>query len=161
KAGENDLVIFYFAGQCVPLTVKQVKRQPHSEIFLASSDFDEQKILVSRSFRTQHALGIERLRQTFLEGEGSTKRLFILDTCYSGDFYGPNMGDDVDPVQEYIQRMLTSKSIGRIALSSCLRIQKTAEGPMLPDGLFTHCVLEAFSGQAPEAVQRDGCLTVN
>src|SRR5579859_7421261 len=163
KASENDLVVFYFAGHSHPLKVEQVKGLPKIEVFLASTDFDGHKILTSRSFRTQHALGMERLRQTFFEGEGSKKRLFIFDSCYSGDFYGPKYRDHVDPVQGYIQHtfMLDSDNTGRIALSSCLRIQKALEDPALQHGRFTYYVLKALQGQAPEALRLDGCVTVN
>lgn len=161
KAHENDLVVFYFAGHSIPLKVKQVKGQPQSEVFLASSDFDKSKILASLSFRTRHALGMERLRQRFFEGEGSKKRLFIFDSCYSGDFYGPKYRDNVNPVQGYIQHMLDSESTGRIALSSCLPIQKAAEDPALQHGRFTYYVLNALQGKAPEALLSDGSVTVN
>jgi tetratricopeptide (TPR) repeat protein len=161
KASENDLVVFYFAGYSVPLTVKQVRGQPQSEVFLASADFDGSKILASRSFRTQHALGMERLRQTFFEGESPTKRLFIFDSCYSGDFYRPNYHDNVDPVQGYIQHILDSGHAGRTALLSFRPLQKAAEDSALQHGRFTHHLLEALSGKAPEALRTDGCLTLN
>src|SRR5260221_14250462 len=95
------------------------------EVFLTSYDFDANKIRQSRAFRSRHALGMERLRKTFFEAEGSRKRLFIFDSCYSGDFPGPRYrSDEADPVQGYIKYMLDSKSTGRVALLSCLPIQK-------------------------------------
>jgi hypothetical protein len=164
RPGENDLVVFYFAGHSLPLTTNEREVQqggePRSEVFLTSYDFDREKIEQSPSFRMQHALGMERLRKVFFEGEGSRKRLFIFDSCYSGDFYGPTYRDDqtTDPVQGYIRRMLDSKSIGRVALSSCLPIQKAAEDPKLGHGRFTYYLLEGLSGD-PEALRRDGCVT--
>jgi tetratricopeptide (TPR) repeat protein len=165
RPGENDLVVFYFAGHSLPLTINEREvlqgEEPRSEVFLTSYDFDREKIKQFPSFRMQHALGMERLRTVFFEGKGSRKRLFIFDSCYSGDFYGHTYRDDqtTDPVQGYIRRLLDSKSTGRIALSSCLPIQKAAEDPRLGHGRFTNYLLEGLSGD-PEALRHDGCVTV-
>ncbi len=163
KANVNDLVVFYFAGHSVLLPVRgddgDVELQ--SEVFLAPYDFASQKILRSRSFRLQQALGMERVRQTFFESEGSRKRLFLFDSCYSGDFYGPRYRDEHDPVQGYIKHMLDSKSTGRVALSSCLPIQSAVEDPALGHGRFTYHILQALSGAAPAALRADGSITVN
>ncbi len=167
KAKKNDLVVFYFAGHSLPLAInedeEQDKAKLRSEVFLTSYDFDRERIKHSLAFRKQHALGMERLRKDFFEGEGSRKRLFIFDSCYSGDFYGPIYRDDqtTDPVQGYIRHMLDGKSTGRVALSSCLPIQKAVEDPALGHGRFTYYLLEALSGRAVQALGRDGCLTVN
>lgn len=63
-AGENDLVVFYFAGHSLPLVInqRQVEKQGEelrSEVFLTTYDFDRQKIQQYPSFRKQHALGME------------------------------------------------------------------------------------------------------
>ncbi len=163
---ENDLVLFYFAGHGKPLKFSDSNDAgddgAKGEVFLASYDFDASKIRQSRSFRSQRALGMKRLRETFFEGEGSRKRLFIFDSCYSGDFFGPRYRDDVaDPVQGYIKYMLDSKSTGRLALSSCLPVQKAREDATLGHGLFTYYLLKALSGEDPDALRRDGWLTVN
>src|SRR5437588_9793032 len=72
KAQTNDLIVFYFAGHSLPLAVKNRDgdTQRHSEVFLTSYDFDRGKIFESRAFRLQQALGMERIRRTFFEGEG-------------------------------------------------------------------------------------------
>ncbi len=162
---ENDLVLFYFAGHSKPLTLDDQNAgsdtTSHSEVFLTTYDFDLQKIKHSRAFRKQHALGMERLRKDFFEGEGARKRLFIFDSCYSGDFLGPRYRDDINPVQGYIERMLNSTSVGRVALSSCLPIQKAVEDPALGHGRFTYYLLKALAGEAPEALRHDGWLTVS
>jgi uncharacterized caspase-like protein len=90
---ENDLVLFYFAGHSKPLKFSDASDATvdgaKGEVFLTSYDFDASKIRQSRAFRSQRALGMKRLRESFFEGEGSRKRLFIFDSCYSGDFFGP------------------------------------------------------------------------
>src|SRR2546425_1875987 len=165
KPGKNDLVVFYFAGHSLPLTINEREvengAEPRSEVFLTTYDFDREKIKRSLSFRKQHALGMERLRAVFFEGEGSRKRLFVFDSCYSGDFFGLRYRDEADPVQGYIKHMLESSSTGRVALSSCLHIQKAAEDPELGHGRFTYYLLEALSGRDHEALRRDGCITVS
>jgi uncharacterized caspase-like protein len=163
---ENDLVIFYFAGHSLPVVINQSaveeeEAEPRSEVFLTTYDFDRQKIMQSPSFRRQQALGLERLRKDYFEGEGSRKRLFLFDSCYSGDFFGPRYRDEADPMQGYIKHTLGTSSYGRIALSSCLPVQKAAEDASLSHGRFTFYVLEALSGNAIDALGRDGCLTVN
>jgi len=162
---ENDLVLFYFAGHGKPLKFSDSNDAgddgAKGEVFLASYDFDASKIRQIRSFRSQRALGMKRLRETFFEGEGSRKRLFIFDSCYSGDFFGPRYRDVADPVQGYIKHMLDSKSTGRLALSSCLPVQKAREDATLGHGLFTYYLLRALSGEDPDALRRDGRLTVN
>jgi hypothetical protein len=99
--GKNDLVVFYFAGHSLPLTINerdiaQEGADPRSEVFLTTYDFDREKIKQSTSFRKRDALGMERLRKDFFEGEGSRKRLFLFDSCYSGDFYGPRYRDETN-----------------------------------------------------------------
>ena len=165
KPGKNDLVVLYFAGHSLPLVINEREVQNGaeriSEVFLTTYDFDREKIKQSLSFRKRHALGMERLRKDFFEGEGSRKRLFIFDSCYSGDFYGPRYRDEADPVQGYIKHMLDSSSVGRVALSSCLPIQKAVEDPAIGHGRFTYYLLEALSGRDHEALRRDGCVTVS
>ncbi len=163
---ENDLVIFYFAGHSLPLVINQYAvedegAEPRSEVFLTTYDFDRQRIKEFPAFRRQDALGMGRLRTWYFEGEGSRKRLFLFDSCYSGDFFGPRYRDEADPVQGYIKHVLGTSSYGRVALSSCLPVQKAAEDSALGHGRFTYYVLEALSGRAVEALGRDGCLTVN
>jgi len=158
----NDLVIFYFAGHSVPITIEEETGRK-SEVILASYDFDRQKTKNSRAFRQRYALGMERLRKDFFEGEGSRQRLFIFDSCYSGDFYGSGYrdGNNIhDPVQNYIKHTLSSSNVGRVALSSCLPTQIALEDPELGHGRFTYYLLGALKGDADDAVRRDGWLTV-
>jgi uncharacterized caspase-like protein len=165
KPNENDTVVFYFAGHSLPIIINdrdvEDGAEARSEVFLSTYDFNRKRIKDSLSFRKQYALGMERLRRDFFEGEGPRKRLFLFDACYSGDFYGLRYRDEADPVLNYIKRSLDSKSAGRIALASCLPVQKAMEDPALGHGLFTYYLLEALSGRAIEALRRDGCLTVN
>jgi uncharacterized caspase-like protein len=167
RSGEHDLVIFYFAGHSLPLVINESDVQQgaerKSEVFLTTYDFDRQKIKQLPSFRKQQALGTERLRTTFFAGEeGSRRRLFLFDSCYSGDFFGAAYRDDeANPVQSYIKEKLSTSAYGRVALSSCLPVQRAAEDPSLGHGRFTYYVLEALSGRAVEAFNRDGRLTVN
>jgi Caspase domain len=163
----NDLVLFYFAGHSKPLKFSDSSDAgddgAKGEVFLTSYDFDANKIRQSRAFRSQRALGMNRLRGTFFEGEGSRKRLFIFDSCYSGDFFGPRYRDEADPVQGYIGRMLDSRSNGRLALSSCLPYQKARDADTTTPGHspFTYYLLKALSGEDPDALDRHDCLAVS
>lgn len=164
--GPNDLVVFYFAGHGVPVTINadtaHSEDEFRTEVFLASYDFNQQKVKLP-SFRRQQALGMERLRQEYFEGEGSRKRLFILDSCYSGDFYGPRYrsANSPDLVQGYIQHMLDSSSTGRMSLSSCLPFQKALEDATLGHGRMTYHLLRALRGEEPAAQRSDGSVTAN
>lgn len=159
RAKENDLVVVYFAGHSTPVTIEGRPEARRSEVFLATFDFNRQRIQNSLFFRTQYALGMERLRRTFFEGQGSRKRLFIFDSCYSGDFYGPSYRDGTDQVPGYVQHMLNSSTAGRIFIASCLPYQKALESSVHGHGYFTYYLLQALGGEASEALRRDGTLT--
>ncbi len=160
----DDLVLVYFAGHGLPLLVKdgKEKEDTHSEVFLAPYDFDERRILEDRGFRLDEALGLERLRNDFFVRTLSHKVLFIFDSCYSGDFFGPKFRSSItDPVQGYIKHIFASTTAGaRIALSSCLPTQEARESKQFGHGLFTHYLLEALRGNAREAIRHTGCVTV-
>jgi tetratricopeptide (TPR) repeat protein/lipopolysaccharide biosynthesis regulator YciM len=159
RAKENDLVVIYFAGHSAPVTIEDSPEAQRSEVFLAPFDFKRQLIQDSSFFRTQHSLGMERLRRTFFEGSGARKRLFIFDSCYSGDFYGPGYRDDTDQVPGYVQFMLNSNVTGRIFMASCLPYQKAIESSKYGHGYFTYYLLQALRGDDTDALRRDGTLT--
>ncbi|GHO89137.1 caspase family protein [Dictyobacter formicarum] len=157
RAEENDLVVFYFAGHGVPL---YFEKDDTRDVFLASYDFDPQQLEQRRSLRTRDALGMERLRREYFEGQGSRKRLFLFDSCYSGEFAGFRSGGE-QAVQQHMQKMLDSKSTGRVALLSCLPEQVAVETVKHGHGRFTYYLLQALQGKAPQALRRDGWLIVN
>lgn len=160
RAKENDLVVIYFAGHSVPVTIEDSPEARHSEVFLAPFDFKRQTIQASPFFRTQNSLGMERLRRMFFEGPGARKRLFIFDSCYSGDFYGPGYRDDVDQVPGYVQSMLNSNVTGRIFMASCLPYQKAIESSKYGHGHFTYYLLQALRGDDTDALRKEsGALT--
>ena len=158
RSKENDLVVVYFAGHSTPVTVEDNPQIRRSEVFLATYDFNRQLIQDSPFFRSQRSLGMERLRRTFFEGPGSRKRLFIFDSCYSGDFYGPGYRDDIDQVPSYVQDMLNTGTDGRIFMASCLPYQKAVESSVYGHGHFTYYLLQAFGGEK-EALRPNGTLT--
>ncbi|GCE27596.1 hypothetical protein KDA_30800 [Dictyobacter alpinus] len=157
RADENDLVVFYFAGYSVPL---YFEKDDTRDVFLATYDFEPQKLEQRRSLRTRDALGMERLQREYFEGQGSRKRLFLFDSCYSGEFAGFRSGGE-QAVQQPMQKMLGSSSTGRVALLSCLPEQVAVETAKHGHGYFTYYLLKALQGKAPEALRHDGCLTVN
>jgi tetratricopeptide (TPR) repeat protein len=157
RPGEEDMVLFYFAGHSMPLCGNKAKE---SEVFLAPYDFNAEPILKNNAFRQRHALSLSRLRNEFFAGEGARRRLFLFDSCYSGDFFGPAYRDAADPVQVYLNKVFNGTA-GRVALSSCLPTQTAREQEQLQHGIFTYYVLEALSGRAPEARRPDGWVTVN
>jgi hypothetical protein len=160
----NDVVLAYFAGHGLPLLGKDQEEDPdaYSDVFLAPYDFDEQRIREDRGFREDEALGMERLRNSFFTRTRSNKVLFIFDSCYSGDFFGPQYRSDVaDAVQGHIQRVFAQKTVGaRIALASCLPGQQARESKQYGHGLFTYYLLEALRGNAREALDESGWVTV-
>jgi hypothetical protein len=161
RAKENDLVVFYYAGHGEPITFGDQAGKRQNEVFLTTYDFDEQKIKSTPSFRLQRALGMTRLRTTFFEGqEGSRKRLFIFDSCHSGYFYGSSYRDSSSQIQNSIKSMLDSNSVGRVFLASCLPYQTAVESSRYGHGIFTYHILQALSGEAPEARRSNGTVTV-
>src|SRR5512145_568823 len=108
RPSRNDLVVFYFAGHGVPITLcEDDTPDPSIEVFLAPVDFTRTAV-AQRGFRLRQALGMARLRRDYFEGEGARKRLFIFDSCYSGEFPGPRYRSDTDPTQTHIQQLLNS-----------------------------------------------------
>ena len=156
-AQENDLVLFYFAGHSKPVRFDE---DGESEVFLASYDFDADRIRRDTYFREEIALGMERLRSSFFERGRSRQRLFIFDSCYSGDFFGSPYRD-ATTIQDHIETVLSTKSPGRLALSSCLPYQKALEHARYGHGLFTYYLLQALTGEDRTALHDDGSLTVN
>lgn len=153
--GPNDLVVFYFAGHGVPVAIADASGASEIEIFLTPFDFDRSQV-TKPSFRKRHALSLRRLRTDYFEGKGSRKRLFIFDSCYSGDFFGAAYRSDVtaEEVQTQMQRLLDNSSTGRVALSSCLPYQKARDNPAM-----TAYLLPALRGTVPAAQHQDGCIT--
>lgn len=159
----NDLVVVYFAGHGVPLFFEEPENdETGSEVFLAPYDFDRQHLQEDWGFRLDEALSMERLRSDYFLRTHSNKVLFLFDCCYSGDFFGPlYRGDSGEVVQRTIQQKFAStKAGGRVALSSCLPVQRAVESALHEHGLFTYHLLEALSGRAPSALRHDGSLTV-
>lgn len=162
RARRNDLVLFYFAGHSLPLLIQDEDEETeHSEVFLASYDLNEQRIQQDRGFRLDEALGLERLREDFFVRTRSHKVLFLFDSCYSGDFFGPSYRTDADPIQGHIQQVFGRTTAGaRIALSSCLPTQQAREDKRFEHGLFTYYLLQALKGNAGSAQRPDGSVTV-
>jgi phage-related protein len=155
---ENDLVVVYFAGHSTPVTLEDRSGVRASEVFLATTDFRRQRLMTDRYFRQERALGMERVRRVFFEGSGSRKRLFIFDSCYSGDFYGSAYRDDTNQVLGYIREKMNSETEGRIFIASCLPYQQAQESITYGHGQFTYYLLQALKGD-PDAVRNDGTLT--
>lgn len=155
--GENDLLFFYYAGHGVPVSFSDSET---TEVFLASWDFNRDQ-LQKKSFRLRHSLSLQRLRKDYFEGDGSRKRLFIFDSCYSGDFLGPGYRDDgVELVRSEVRRLLPGDATGRVALASCLPTQWAREDETLGHGRVTYYLLRALRGDDPGACESDGWVTV-
>ncbi len=126
------------------------------EVFLASWDFDYAQ-LQKKSFRINQSLSLQRLRRDYFEGEGARKRLFILDSCYSGDFLGPGYRDNgVTLVLSEVRRLLLGNATGRAALAACLPNKLAREDDQLRHGRMTYYVLQALYGHTPDAREPDG-----
>jgi len=165
KARKDDLVIFYFAGHGVPMSIndedEEAEQDPQSDVFLCSSNFDVQQIIAERGAWLRYPLRLQKLRTDFFELAASKKVLFIFDSCHSGDFFGkhyrPRSSENL--ATRYI-KPFGENSTGRVVLSSCLPHQTSREDERLGHGIFTYHLLEALSGRAPQVVRHDGWVTV-
>src|SRR5947209_2146340 len=92
RAKKNDLVIFYFAGHGIPIYPPDDDGDdddPVSDVFLATCDADCTMLGDNRGAWLNYALRLGNLRDKFFERTRSKKVLFLLDSCHSGDFFGP------------------------------------------------------------------------
>ncbi len=161
RPGKDDLVVFYFAGHgtLVSLPDEEEHDEPQTDVFLVSHDFSYQHIAQESGLWLEHPLRLENLRTRFFERTRSKKVLFLFDSCHSGDFPGSPYREGETPVA-HIKQMFAKSSAGRVALSSCMPQQKAREDAQFQHGLFTHYLLEALAGRAPDAVGHDGWVTV-
>jgi len=165
KARRDDLVIFYFAGHGVPISIndedEEAEQEPQSDIFLCSSNFNMQQVVDERGAWLRYPLRMQKLRTDFFELAASRKVLFIFDSCHSGDFFGkhyrPRTSENL--ATRYI-KPFGENSTGRVVLSSCLPHQTSREDERLGHGIFTYHLLEALSGRAGQEVRHDGWVTV-
>jgi tetratricopeptide (TPR) repeat protein len=163
KARSDDLVIFYFAGHGVLIRQPDEEEEADApcEVFLVPSDFDRDQVEHDRGAWLECPLRIGNLRSRFFEHTRSRKVLFLLDSCHSGDFYGPTYREGEAFADRYIGRAFATRSAGRVVLSSCLPQQEAYEDARLGHGRFTHYLLEALEGRATDSAGNDGWVTVS
>ena len=158
QAESDDLIVFYFAGH--GLLINQPGKTDTCEVFLGSYDINRQRLDVDRGEWLEHPLRLGNVRERFFERTDSRKVLFLLDCCHSGDFFGPSYRGEESLAARYIAQPFATKSAGRVVLSSCLPQQYAYEDLQLGHGRFTAYLLEALRGNAPEAIEPDGWITV-
>jgi uncharacterized caspase-like protein len=163
KPDEDDLVVFYFAGHGLLIPRPQDKQvsKARDEAFLIAHDFDPDRTKHMKGVWLGYPLRMGRLCTDFFESTDSKKVLFLFDSCYSGDFYGEKYRDGETLGQQYIERAFSRVSAGRIVLSSCMPLQQAREVDQFQHGLFTYYLLQAFKGQAGQAITNEGWVTVS
>ena len=162
KPRKEDLVLFYFAGHGIPISLEDDEEDDAlSDVFLTCVDFPLQEIRARRGSWLDFPLRLERLRTQFFERTRSKKVLFILDSCHSGDFYGSQYRGSEIVAHDYIDRAFGRMSAGRVVLSSCMPQQKAYEDEKWQHGRFTYHLLDALEGNQRNAVGRDGWITVS
>ena len=166
KPRRDDLVVFYFAGHGVPVSIPEEDEEeeddPPSDVFLCAYDMNLHTVMNERGTWLRYPLRMQNLRQHFFEQTKSRKVLFIFDSCHSGDFFGAKYRPrEVNTLAtRYIEQPFGKDSTGRVVLSSCLPHQTSRETEQLKHGLFTHHLLQALAGRVRQAVRHDGWVTV-
>src|SRR6266566_1457923 len=166
KPRRDDLVVFYFAGHGVPISIPEEDvdevHGPPSDVFLCAYDMNLHTVMNERGTWLRYPLRMQNLRQHFFEQTKSRKVLFIFDSCHSGDFFGAKYRPrEVNTLAtRYIEQPFGKDSTGRVVLSSCLPHQTSRETEQLKHGLFTHHLLQALAGRVRQAVRHDGWVTV-
>jgi tetratricopeptide (TPR) repeat protein len=162
KPRKEDLVLFYFAGHGIPISLEDDEEDDVlSDVFLTCVDFPLQEIRTRRGSWLDFPLRLGHLRTQFFEQTRSKKVLFILDSCHSGDFYGSQYRGNEIAAHDYIDRAFGRMSAGRVVLSSCMPQQKAYEDKKWQHGRFTYHLLDALEGNQRNAVGRDGWITVS
>ncbi len=152
KAGQDDMVIIYFAGHGATERDTKSPDGDGLEKYLLPYDADPDDLYAS-------ALPMREI--SFILNRISSERLvFIADSCYSGASGGRTVsieGIRANISDRFINRIAEGK--GRIIMTASAANEVSAEDDTLQHGIFTYYLIEGLRGRAD--YDSDGLVTVD
>jgi hypothetical protein len=152
KAGQNDMVLIFFAGHGA--TEKDVTSPDGDglEKYLLPYDADPRDLYAT-------ALPMDEISKVFRRIR-SERLVFIADACYSGASGGRTVGISgvrANLSDHFLERIASGK--GRIILTASGANEVSTENDALQHGVFTYYLVEGLKGTADR--DRDGLITVS
>lgn len=152
KAGQDDMVIIFFAGHGATERDAMSPDGDGLEKYLLPHDADPKDFYAT-------ALPMEEVSKIFNRIR-SERLVFIADTCYSGASGGRTINivsSRASLSDAFLTRICSGK--GRIILSASGANEVSAENDELKHGVFTYHLIEGLKGKAD--YDRDGVITVD
>jgi uncharacterized caspase-like protein len=151
-AGENDLVIIFFAGHGSTERDSKSADQDGLEKYLLPHDTEPKDLYSTAIPMREIAYIFERIR--------SERLIFIADACYSGASGGRtvNLTGMRSGIHDgFLDRIASGK--GKVILSASAANEVSVEKDELRHGVFTYYLLEGLKGVAD--TDNDGTITVD
>lgn len=145
-----DMLLFYYSGHGVP--------DYEGDVFLATSEIDPLR-------PSRRGFNFNELAKLIRESI-STSIVVILDCCYSGSAW-ISKGQAYDPAKIGLSIMdRESNNLTKAGEGKCILAASQAQGEAYGlersnHSIFTYYLLEALKGRAHEAIDKNGCITVD
>lgn len=152
RAGEDDMVILYFAGHGATERDVMSPDGDGLEKYLLPHGADLKDLYAS-------ALPMREIQHVFNRIR-SERLVFIVDSCYSGASGGRTVsmaGHRASISDGFLERIASGR--GRVILSASGANEVSAEDETLGHGVFTYYLLEGLRG--PADTDGDGLITVD
>jgi len=148
KAGENDLIVVFWAGHGFP--------DPEDPRKVYFACYDTELSIPATGYR------MDRVRAS-LEERGVRNVLFFGDTCHAGKLI--TRGDKENTMAVYLKAQRKKKKIPRgwIFMVGAATDRYALESSSWSNGAFTHCLVEGLKGKADgfESMgAKDGVVTM-
>lgn len=152
RAGEDDLVIIYYAGHGAPELDARNLDGDGLEKYLLSWEADPEDLYGT-------AFSMNEIANIF--GRIQAQRvIFIADACYSGASGGRTFGGGMRAtISDAFLDRISGSGRGRVILSASSANEPSQERSDLGHGVFTYYLLEGLKGAADG--NRDGVITVD
>ena len=152
RAGQNDMVVIYFAGHGATETDAKSPDGDGLEKYILPFDADLKDLYASALPMREIAHIFQRLK--------SERLVFIVDSCYSGASGGRTVslaGIRANISDAFLERVAVGK--GRVIITASSANEVSVENDRFAHGIFTYFLLEGLRGKAD--IDGDGIVTVD
>jgi len=141
RATKDDAVILYFSGH------GSIDPMRADDFYFLSHDSDPE---------IPAATAVLMNGPRFFHKLAARQVLVVLDACHAGNFSNIQTRSTGEALRSYIQQV--GQSSGQVIISSSSPSEYSQEVPDLPNGVFTHYLLDGLAGKADR--DSDGVVTV-